>query len=240
MFPVTTLEKFSGQNGRASGQEPAACDASRASANPLPPLALEKESTRRAREAKARELRKQDELEGEVWSQVWSTGWDPGQATKLSLAGPARRTVHNLALAPEREPPPEREQEPITVQQAQAPIKISTDQARRSLVAARKADAEGDWHTAINHYTVVVENGSSDAQAHYRLGVLLLQTHGDPRQSLAHLRKAILLRPQQLKYRRALATLYENLGFPINARSQREQIRRLEQDAAAKRARQYS
>jgi len=106
--------------------------------------------------------------------------------------------------------------------------KPCSELARRALQAAKSADTVGDWQAAIRHFTVAIKNGSNDPQVYFRLGVLLRKTHGDLRLSLAHLRKASLLQPDQVVYRRELAELYDVLGFPINARSQRERIQEIQ------------
>jgi tetratricopeptide (TPR) repeat protein len=111
--------------------------------------------------------------------------------------------------------------------------------AQAAIKAAKASDLAADWSTAIQHYTVAVEHGSNDPQVYFRMGVLLRQTNGDARQSLAHLRKATLLSPEQIKYRCELAELYETLGFPINARRERERIRALQDESDSSRSRRF-
>jgi tetratricopeptide (TPR) repeat protein len=248
MFPVTYRDKSARKTSRVIGQisfakritthsdhQPAVTsDISPVSVASGSPLTLEKESTRRAREAKARARQKQNDTSGGVWNGVWSTGWDDSEDSLDPMTGQARRLDGHLALAPEAD------QSPVSVQQQAADIEPCVELARRALAAAKKADAEGDSHAALQHYAMVVDNGSSDPQVFFRMGVLLRQTKGDPRQSLDLLRKATVLRPDQMKYRNELADLYETLGFYINARSQRKQIRQLEETVSSKRSHGFS
>ncbi len=254
MFPVTNTDKFSREKNDVRGQVPPSglgpegMDHRRASVRDgseaaTPQLQLEKESTRRDRVARAREKQRQADVGGEVWSCIWSVGREQSEDTLIHVSESRERCTPALALAPEPPPPmevPLHDRTPLPQTdplRASTPAEICPELARRSVVAAKKADAEGNWHAALEQYTLAVAHGSRDPQVHFRMGMLLRQTHGDLRQSLAHLRKATLLRPDHIKYRSALADFYDLLGFPINARSQRERIRQLEADAAATRAR---
>ena len=71
------------------------------------------------------------------------------------------------------------------------------------------------------------EDGSSDPDAHFRLGMLPCKTTGKLRLSMDHIRKATLLRPERIAYRSELARLCDTLGLVVHPRGQREQIRQL-------------
>jgi hypothetical protein len=175
-----------------------------------------------------------EDVDDGVWSSVWTTRRDYSEDTLQPETAQRDSTAPNLALAPDPDPD-------TGHRVYAAPLKVAhsepcTDLAQAAIKAAKASDLAADWSTAIQHYTVAVEHGSSDPQVYFRLGVLLRLTNGDLRLSLAHLRTASHLRPEQIVYRRELAEVYEALGFPINARSQRERIGELQETAPTKRS----
>jgi tetratricopeptide (TPR) repeat protein len=247
MIPATKINKFSAHTNRVRGQaplsgptrtatdhgQPVVREHAPASNRAFPPLTLEKESTRQDRVAKAREKQSQDDTSGEVWSSVWSTSRNDDEPTERSQPQSGKSKVPHLALAPE----PARTTDALFPRDVR--LETCTDLSRSTLARAKKADTEGDCHTALRHYAAAIKNGSNDPQVYFRMGVLLRQTNGDARQSLAHLRKATLLSPEQIKYRCELAELYETLGFPINARRERERIRALQDESDSSRSRRF-
>jgi tetratricopeptide (TPR) repeat protein len=101
------------------------------------------------------------------------------------------------------------------------------------LDAARTADNLENWTEALRCYAEAVDHGVTDAHALFRLGSLIRQSQGNLRTGLEHLRKATLAKPDNIVFRAELADTYEALGFPINARAQRERIRQLQQSEAS-------
>ncbi|HCH64268.1 MAG: hypothetical protein CL927_19480 [Deltaproteobacteria bacterium] len=197
-------------------------------AHNAPPLSLESDATRRARTARIRAQQAQA-LEGPgnaLWSDVrtsredWSDRGRNHEADGGSLASrddsaPKRANTNHLKLAP---------------------LGTRSDQVRSAMVAAKTADKAGQQSEALRHYATAMDCGANDADAHFRMGVLLRKTKGNLRLSLVHLRKATLMKPKNTKYRRALAEVYDQLGFTANAKKQQECIRQLETSATPARS----
>lgn len=275
MYPEPFIDEYSRARGKVGEPvsppertwkgvhhlHPLVRDAYSASTTAGPPLRLETESTRRAREARARA--KRSETQDGTCEQVWSNVPEARGARRegaLPLQAQDRsRTIGGLKLRDDSNRSFARHDSRVAFARVESPLSLARDagsgadatmcnsslkiahgegreaQARRALEAARDAEASGYWREALWYYTVAVENGANDAENYFRLGLLLRRTNGDLRRSLAHLRRATLLRPQNVQYRRELAKLYHELGLPINARRQRARLRQLEEVAPPKR-----
>lgn len=233
------------RHGRALGPTP-----SPAAAPPAPALRLETEATSRARLARARANQTQtlDGRRDEIWLSAGQPCGERGAATLRLQNDAQRRAIPRRALAHAHGADSLSSAGRNGAARANAlPSKSDTaglrlaatgdgeDGAQGSLRAARLADRKGEWRNAIRHYRDGLEDGSREPDAHFRLGVLIRKTGGDLRLGLDHLRHAAMLRPERLDYRRELAVVYEQLGFPINARRERALIRERLEAAAPRR-----
>lgn len=145
-------------------------------------------------------------------------------------AGEHLRAVSTLALASAYDP------QNVAYQTLARTVRTQTRavSSRRLVAAGVSAEGLGNWREAQASYAEAIALGSTDARAYFRLSVLARRHGGDLRGSLGYLREAVRLQPKNVAYRGALAGLYDELGFPVNAEGQRARMRRLE--ACAERA----
>lgn len=197
----------------------------------LPALAFESDATRKARMADAQRQREQGST-GQTWAGVPSDrhGWSNHALRLDDPASDGTGSDH-----PERNDTGPRTG-PCIAHLRLAPIQTVADRTRQALDAAKAADRAGHWRDALRHYTTAMDGDCDEPDAHFRLAVLLQKTRGNLRMSLEHLRRATQLRPDNIEYRRALADLYDTLGFTSSAYAQHEEIRRLEGSAPSKRS----
>ena len=85
-----------------------------------------------------------------------------------------------------------------------------------SLEKGLQAHRNRDYGTARHAYETALKLNSASDQAHYLLGMLLLETRS-PVQALGHFQEALQLKPDQSLYLSALADAFSAMGQPENA-----------------------
>lgn len=239
-FTHETARSHFGFDAAPAPPQPPATETSESASEPmlniscdrtLPALAFESDATRKARMADAQRQRAQGSA-SLAWAGVPSDrhGWSNHALNHEDRASDGTGSDH-----PERVGTGARTG-PCIAHLRLAPIRTAADRTRQSLDAAKAADRAGHWRDALRHYTTAVDGDCDEPHAHFRLAMLLQKTRGNLRMSLEHLRRASQLCPDNIEYRRALAELYETLGFTSSACAQHEEIRRLQGSVPSKRS----
>lgn len=145
-------------------------------------------------------------------------------------AGAVIRAATSLALAVSCEPGNEQYELLLRFVRARADEVAAARRLKKAaglVVAGEHAESMDRARQAQGMYTQAIEHGSTNPQAFFRLAILTRRHDGELRTALKLLRRATALQPDTLEYMTELASLYDELGFTINARGQRERIQRL-------------